>query len=73
MCGQRIQTDRTKWTRVPTLLGLVLVGYICGRSSQPHGLHAAPPEGAAAASNEPPLAPPSHSDYSRRVVAYILG
>src|SRR5437762_13159172 len=55
------------------MIGLTIAAFCCGRNVAPRAT-AAPPQAAQPNQVQPPLlAPDSHSDYSRRIVAYIYG
>lgn len=70
---QSMARNWRKLVLVSGMAGLTVAAFCCGRNVAPRAMAAPPP---AAGPNEvptPALAPDSHSDYSRRIVAYIYG
>src|SRR5947209_3819388 len=55
------------------MLGLTVAAFCCGRNVAPRAAAAPLPAAQPNPEQAPPLAPESHSDYSRRIVAYIYG
>src|SRR4051812_4830513 len=55
------------------MIGLTVAAFCCGRNVAPRAAAAPNPPAAPNPEQAPPLAPDSHSDYSRRIVAYIYG